>query len=150
MLPSETTNVSQSTYTHTFKYQPYSNYYLAVTLFFSFCRLVATVPMEVSPPSTSESFAGLTRSGVWFEDGNVILIAAGSAAFKVHRGQLERHSEVFRDMFSIPQPKGQVLLDGCLFVELHDCPSHVFHLMTALYDGLHVFLLTCVTYECLS
>lgn len=97
--------------------------------------------MEVSFPSTAENFTGLIRSGIWFEDGNVILIAAGTAAFKVHRGQLERHSEVFRDMFSIPQPKTQALLDGCLSVELHDCPSHVFHLMTALYDGLHVYSL---------
>lgn len=82
------------------------------------------------------NLAGLIRSKVWFEDGNIILVAAGSAAFKVHRGQLERHSEVFRDMFSLPQPKDQVLIDGSFLVELHDCPSHVFYLMTALYDGL--------------
>ncbi|KAJ7697565.1 hypothetical protein B0H14DRAFT_3655521 [Mycena olivaceomarginata] len=34
-----------------------------------------------------------------------IIIIASSVAFKVHRGQLRRHSEVFDDLFSIPQPK---------------------------------------------
>jgi hypothetical protein len=94
--------------------------------------------MEVLPPSADDELAclGLVRSTIWFDDGNIVLVAASSSAFKVHRGQLERHSEVFRDLFSIPQPKDQVLLDGCFFVDLHDCPSDVFYLLTALYDGL--------------
>jgi hypothetical protein len=94
--------------------------------------------MEVSPRCTTDKPAGLdlVRSSIWFEDGNVILVAASSAAFKVHRGQLGRHSEVFQDLFSIPQPKEQALLDGCFSVDLHDCPSDVFHLLSALYDGL--------------
>jgi hypothetical protein len=95
--------------------------------------------MEGAPRNQVDSkLAGLelVRSSIWFDDGNIILVAAGSAAFKVHRGQLERHSEVFHDLFSIPQPKEQVLLDGCFFVDLHDCPSDVFYLLTALYDGL--------------
>ena len=93
--------------------------------------------MEVSPRRTTDKLAGLdlVRSSIWFEDGNVILVAS-SAAFKVHRGQLGRHSEVFQDLFSIPQPKEQALLDGCFSVDLHDCPSDVFHLLSALYDGL--------------
>jgi hypothetical protein len=95
--------------------------------------------MEGAPRNQVDSkLAGLelVRSSIWFDDGNIILVAAGSAAFKVHRGQLERHSEVFHDLFSIPQPQEQVLLDGCFFVDLHDCPSDVFYLLTALYDGL--------------
>lgn len=81
------------------------------------------------------------RSSLWFDDGNIILVAIGSAAFKVHRGQLERHSEVFSDLFSIPQPDDQELLEGCCIVEIHDQPSDVFCLLSALYDGLSVFLL---------
>ncbi|EGN97666.1 hypothetical protein SERLA73DRAFT_57744 [Serpula lacrymans var. lacrymans S7.3] len=76
------------------------------------------------------------RSDFWFQDGNIVLIA-GSAAFKVHRGQLERHSDVFRDLFSVPQPAVQNLVDGCPCVEIYDCPSDVHHLLVALYDGLY-------------
>ncbi|KAF9482912.1 hypothetical protein BDN70DRAFT_904417 [Pholiota conissans] len=78
----------------------------------------------------------LVRSDFWFHDGNVVIIA-GSAAFKVHRGQLERHSEVFSDLFSIPQPPQQELIDSCPYVELQDCPSDVFYFLSALYDGLY-------------
>lgn len=88
-----------------------------------------------SSSSSGHKFSCLSRSDFWFIDGNIILIA-GQVAFKVHRGQLERHSEVFSDLFSIPQPKDQELFDDCLWVELHDCPSDVFYFLSALYDGL--------------
>ena len=46
---------------------------------------------------------GITRhSDLWFDDGNVILIAEG-IGFRVYRGVLARQSEVFRDTFEIPQ-----------------------------------------------
>jgi len=84
-----------------------------------------------------EKFSSLVRSDFWFSDGNIVIVA-GSAAFKVHRGQLERHSEVFSDLFSIPQPANQELIDGCAYVELQqDCPSDVFYFLSALYDGLY-------------
>jgi hypothetical protein len=85
--------------------------------------------------STSPLGQSLIRSDFWFTDGNIVLIT-GCTAFKVHRGQLERQSEVFNDLFTIPQPKDQQLLDGCFWVELHDCPSDVLHFLKALYDGL--------------
>ncbi|KAJ7907691.1 hypothetical protein B0H13DRAFT_2233417 [Mycena leptocephala] len=69
-------------------------------------------------------------------DGNVVIIAS-SVAFKVHRGQLRRHSEIFDDLFSIPQPKDQDLYDGCPWVEVYDCPSDVLYFLKALYDGLY-------------
>ncbi|KAI0644301.1 hypothetical protein C8Q79DRAFT_913898 [Trametes meyenii] len=76
----------------------------------------------------------------WFADGNVVLLAR-NVAFKVHRGQLVRHSDVFHDMFSLPQPSpaeaGQGLIDGCPWVEIYDDPSDVLHLLRALYDGLY-------------
>ncbi|KAH7886706.1 hypothetical protein F5I97DRAFT_1869593 [Phlebopus sp. FC_14] len=89
--------------------------------------------LPVAPPKA------LVRSDIWFEDGNVVLIA-GSAAFKVHRGQLERHSEVFRDLFSVPQPvvdESENVVDGCPTVDLYDCPSDIYYLLAALYDGLY-------------
>lgn len=90
-----------------------------------------------------EKLATLVRTDFWFADGNIVLIA-GIAAFKVHRGQLQRHSEVFHDLFSIPQPADQQLVDGCLWVELHDEPSDVYYFLMALYDGLYV---SCTSYS---
>ena len=81
------------------------------------------------------SSAALVKSDVWFTDGNIVLIA-GSTAFKVHRGQLERHSEIFRDLFSIPQPEVQEEFDGSPWVEIFDSPGDVHYLLMALYDGL--------------
>ena len=88
----------------------------------------------------------LIRSDIWFSDGNIALVA-GSAAFKVHRGQLERHSEVFKDMFpvggcigpsrqgtsvcdeDIVNEEGNKIVDGCPMVGIYDCPSDVYHLL---------------------
>jgi hypothetical protein len=77
------------------------------------------------------------RSDFWFHDGNIVVIA-GQAAFKVHRGQLERHSEVFAGLFGVPQPPlgDQDLVDGCPCVVFHDEPEDVFYFLSALYDGL--------------
>ncbi|GLB36893.1 putative broad-Complex, Tramtrack and Bric a brac [Lyophyllum shimeji] len=86
--------------------------------------------------SFRSAFSNLIRSDFWFLDGNIIIIA-GQAAFKVHRGQLERHSDVFNGLFSIPQPQDVDLFEGCLYVELHDNPSDVFYFLSALYDGLY-------------
>lgn len=79
---------------------------------------------------------GVTKSSFWFSDGNTVIVA-GRTAFKVHRGQLERHSEVFSDLFSLPQPADQELIDGVPCVTLHDEPDDVLHLLRALYDGLY-------------
>ena len=57
---------------------------------------VFNIPRELLP-------GRLVRSDFWFHDGNIVIIA-GSAAFKVHRDQLKRHSEIFSDLFSILQP----------------------------------------------
>ncbi|EFI28538.1 hypothetical protein CC1G_13560 [Coprinopsis cinerea okayama7 len=92
----------------------------------------------------------LIRSDFWFLDGNIVLLA-GNAAFKVHRGQLERQSEVFRDLFSIPQPaSNQDLIDGCSWVELHDRPADVFYFLSALYDGLYFKIPRTNDFACVS
>ncbi|KAI0915259.1 hypothetical protein AcV5_005424 [Taiwanofungus camphoratus] len=92
--------------------------------------------MALSPHSAIAKLQTLTRSDFWFTDGNIILMV-GHAAFKVHRGQLERHSDIFRDLFAIPQPPGEERIDGCFWVELYDSPSDFLHLLGALYDGLY-------------
>ena len=93
----------------------------------------------------------LISSDIWFSDGNIVIVA-GSAAFKVHRGQLERHSEVFKDMFLVDRAsmqgisvcdedtvneEGNEIVDGCPRVDIYDVPSDVYHLLVALHDGLY-------------
>ncbi|ETW81577.1 hypothetical protein HETIRDRAFT_317536 [Heterobasidion irregulare TC 32-1] len=81
------------------------------------------------------------RGEPWFEDGNIILIAhtednQDGVAFKVHRGILSRHSEIFRTMFEIPQGFSDAeMLDDCLIVRMYDLPNELSNLITALYDG---------------
>ncbi|KAH8108867.1 hypothetical protein DFH11DRAFT_1516297 [Phellopilus nigrolimitatus] len=87
----------------------------------------------------------------WFTDGSVVL-AVGDTLFRVHKTFLARHSGVFRDMFSLPQPLSDPAgaavgdtegfegnpgedLDGCPVVRLHDAPEDVASLLYALYDG---------------
>ncbi|KAL0959012.1 hypothetical protein HGRIS_014324 [Hohenbuehelia grisea] len=96
--------------------------------------MLATPHTESRPTSTMD---GLLRSPeFWFYDGNVVLIA-GSTAFKVHRGQLARHSDVFHGLFSIPQPQDEHSMDDCPCVQLHDQPSDVTCFLSALYDGFY-------------
>ncbi|KAF8478805.1 hypothetical protein JB92DRAFT_2768265 [Gautieria morchelliformis] len=71
-----------------------------------------------------------------FKDGNVILVAEG-ICFRVHRGQLTRHSDVFRGMMSIPQPANAFSMDGCPIIVLHDRAQELAYMLKALYDGLY-------------
>ncbi|RDB17968.1 hypothetical protein Hypma_000780 [Hypsizygus marmoreus] len=79
------------------------------------------------------------RGEPWFDDGNIVLVTdENSTAFRVHRGVLGRHSEVFQGMFGIPQPISVHDLEtyeGCQIVRVYDLPSELGNLITALYDG---------------
>ncbi|KAJ7184750.1 hypothetical protein C8R46DRAFT_1158881 [Mycena filopes] len=97
---------------------------------------VTPVKTPTGRRSHSKKLTNIVRSELWFLDGNIVILAS-SVAFKVHRGQLRRHSEVFDDLFSIPQPQDQDLYDGCPWVEVYDCPSDVLYFLKALYDGLY-------------
>ncbi|KAH6907666.1 hypothetical protein BKA70DRAFT_1283635 [Coprinopsis sp. MPI-PUGE-AT-0042] len=55
--------------------------------------------------------------------------------FRVHRSMLARHSEVFRDMFTMPHPSGEALVEDCPLVSLPmDSAEDVKNMLTALYD----------------
>lgn len=93
---------------------------------------------EYKSPASSEANGLSTetqRTDFWFDDGSVILLA-DNVAFKVHRGVLARHSDVFRDMLSIPQPPDEAVFEGCCIVELYDSPADLWYLLKALYDGM--------------
>ena len=88
--------------------------------------------MAAAPSSTLE------RGEPWFDDGNIVLLAdASNVAFKVHRGMLARHSEIFQSMFELPPPSQADVekVDGCQLVRMYDLPSELSSLIKALYDG---------------
>ena len=72
----------------------------------------------------------INRSNLWFDDGNIILSVRGTH-FRVHRGVLARHSKVFKDMTSIPQPPAA---DSCPTVPLDDDPEDWEKLLKIMYD----------------
>ncbi|KAF5340602.1 hypothetical protein D9611_007345 [Ephemerocybe angulata] len=80
----------------------------------------------------------ITRSDIWFRDGNIVLQTEGTQ-FKVHQGFLEKHSSVFADMFSFPQPEGEgeSTVEGCHVVQVYDTPEDIELLLLALYDQLY-------------
>lgn len=73
---------------------------------------------------------------LWYPDGNIILVARG-VAFRVYRGWLAARSEVFKDLFSFPQPKGPGICsnDGCPIVAVYDSPEDLRYFLRALMFG---------------
>ncbi|KAF8518709.1 hypothetical protein BU17DRAFT_76104 [Hysterangium stoloniferum] len=79
------------------------------------------------------------HSDLWFDDGSIVLRAKEPVMlFRVHRALIARHSEVFRNMFMIPQPQTRgdtELVEGCPVVDIYDSANDVSSLLRALYDG---------------
>ncbi|RDX41828.1 hypothetical protein OH76DRAFT_1363808 [Lentinus brumalis] len=75
---------------------------------------------------------------VWFEDGNIIVIAQ-QTAFCFHRGTLAKHSEIFCSLFTVPQPTSPDTMDGCPVICVTDTPYDFKFLLRAIYDGVSVF-----------
>ncbi|KAJ7851646.1 hypothetical protein B0H14DRAFT_3451224 [Mycena olivaceomarginata] len=80
--------------------------------------------------------APITRSVPWHSDGSVVL-QAQNTQFRVHWSVLALHSQFFRGMQGLPQPKEQPTVDGCPVVVLQDATVDVEHLLRALYDPSH-------------
>ena len=76
--------------------------------------------------------------GLWFDDGNIVLIA-GKAAFKVHKSLLARQASVFKDMFEVanagPKIKSAECFEDCPSVTLQDPARDVLYFLQVLYDG---------------
>ncbi|CAL1717257.1 unnamed protein product [Somion occarium] len=71
----------------------------------------------------------------YFPDGNIVLLA-GSSAFRVHSFILARRSDLFRDLFDIPQPQDdEYSYDGCTVVHLSDSAKEIDFLLFMMYDG---------------
>ncbi|CAL1715631.1 unnamed protein product [Somion occarium] len=91
----------------------------------------------------------MRHNDLWFSDGSVVL-RAEQTLFRVHMSQLSRHSLLFRDMFTLPQPSTASepspsaihspqtdlgYIEGCPVIHLHDKAEDLANLLIALYDG---------------
>ncbi|EIW56929.1 uncharacterized protein TRAVEDRAFT_49740 [Trametes versicolor FP-101664 SS1] len=71
----------------------------------------------------------------WYPDGSIILVA-GDIEFRVYKGILAKHSPVFEDMFSLPQPSDPTssassAQEVCPVVHLSDSPEDLRHVLRA-------------------
>lgn len=73
---------------------------------------------------------------LWFDDGNVILVA-GESGFRVHRSVLSRNSTVFCQLLDLPHPSSSALMDGCPVINLPESAHHIGGLLRALYGELY-------------
>ena len=78
---------------------------------------------------------------VWYSDGGVVLVAE-KTAFRAHCTILAAYCEIFRDMFSIPQPStpdpSTETYKGHQVVRLQDAAADLKHFLKAIYDLAYV------------
>ncbi|TCD68730.1 hypothetical protein EIP91_010014, partial [Steccherinum ochraceum] len=91
---------------------------------------------DFSQPLRERMKTKYERGDLWLDDGNIVLVAEGTA-FRVHQSILSRNSEVFRDMFTLPQPEGTETCHGCPVVHLQDSKKELLHVLLALFDGIN-------------
>lgn len=95
-------------------------------------------PARLQPSlTTSAALDGVQPDPeLWFEDGNVIVVAQ-KTAYRFHRGALSRHSEIFRGLFTVPQPEASSTqtMDGCPVIHVTDSSYDFKHLLRVVYDG---------------
>jgi len=89
----------------------------------------------------------------WLHDGSIVLCVEDTL-FRVHQTILANHSEIFADLFRLPQPpekeaevaevKGDTemqKMDGCYVVHLYDNVDDFVDLLKAIYYPSYVLLL---------
>ena len=69
---------------------------------------------------------------LWFEDGNIVIIAARIKAFRVYKGLLAQVSVVFRDMLEL-DPAPNETLYGCPLVHVPDSPVEMSPFLRAVF-----------------
>ncbi|KAJ7733565.1 hypothetical protein DFH07DRAFT_894182 [Mycena maculata] len=73
-------------------------------------------------------------SDVWFDDGSLIIEAAG-VLYRISRSVLAERSPIFKDTLSIPQPTDSETIDGCPVVHLYDSPEDVTPFLRAIFNS---------------
>ncbi|PIL33272.1 hypothetical protein GSI_04722 [Ganoderma sinense ZZ0214-1] len=78
---------------------------------------------------------------VWLSDGSIVVVAADNVAFRVHKSTLSLRSEIFRDLFSLPNADEATAetMDGCPVVRVSDTSSDIRHLLLVLCCGKNYY-----------
>ncbi|OBZ70939.1 hypothetical protein A0H81_09344 [Grifola frondosa] len=76
----------------------------------------------------------------WFRDGSIVLIAR-NIAFRVYQGLIAEQSDIFRDLFAVPQPMNPDMMDDCPAVHLSDSPEDLRHLLRVLLPSQNRYFL---------
>ena len=71
---------------------------------------------------------------LWFEDGNVVLVAGGTS-FRVHTSILSLRSPVFKNMFAQDQPAAERREQDCPLVHVADRPQELGDFLDYIYNG---------------
>ncbi|KAI0702673.1 hypothetical protein C8Q76DRAFT_230122 [Earliella scabrosa] len=89
-------------------------------------------PVSPCPTPPGPDGASKRDDELWFEDGNLLLVAS-EIEFRVYQGPLLVHSPIFKDMLSLPQPEGGPT--PCPVVHLADSPEDLRHFLRAFMPG---------------
>ncbi|TFY53930.1 hypothetical protein EVJ58_g9165 [Rhodofomes roseus] len=99
---------------------------------------------RTEPDSVDDANESFRRDETyWYDDGNIIFVAQ-NVGFRVYKGILAAKCEVFRDMFSLPQPAQEsgpggsrdTVLYGCPVVHVTDTAGEFRMLLDSLLNGM--------------
>ncbi|KAL1733538.1 hypothetical protein EV714DRAFT_281886 [Schizophyllum commune] len=86
----------------------------------------------------------ISRSDIWFDDGNIVL-QAENVQFRFFKGILAAYSPFFRDVFSVPQPTvGADLVEGCPVLRLQEKAADVNYMLSFILEPKSSKLIPCV------
>ncbi|KAH9474954.1 hypothetical protein JR316_0012053 [Psilocybe cubensis] len=92
--------------------------------------------LYVPTPNHSPTIQPSRHPEFWLYDGSIVL-SVQNTLFRVHQTILANHSEVFSDLFTVPQPEGEETMDGCHLVHLQDSAKDFEDLLRAVYIPDH-------------
>ena len=89
--------------------------------------------MEVDSHSSTDPSSLTRHPDLWFEDGNIV-IHAGATVFKVLKSMLSKESQLFKDMFSLPQSSAAgETYDGCALLHVQETAEDFCLLLSAIF-----------------
>jgi len=96
--------------------------------------MVSNSPCTGSVSQGSPDHA-IRHDSLWFDDGSVVL-SVEQTLFRVHHSVIRVQSEIFANLFRIPQPNGETTIEGCAVICLPDKAADVADLLKAFYKPL--------------
>ncbi|KDR72647.1 hypothetical protein GALMADRAFT_758598 [Galerina marginata CBS 339.88] len=102
--------------------------------------MLSSLSSQDGAPQTQEDPKPARSEAFWFHSGDVVLHVENTR-FRVHCEMLSRHSNIFKDTFSMPQfttvpgHSDEAFVDGCPVVPLFDKASDVGHMLSVFYDN---------------